>query len=61
MRIGGRTPSRPHKLATTLAGLGLAVALPGCVSLHQARLGAGAEPTLIGPAVRDKTSQTARD
>jgi curli biogenesis system outer membrane secretion channel CsgG len=31
----------------------LALSLTGCVSMHQARLGAGEEPTLIGPAVRD--------
>ncbi|MFA6114187.1 MAG: CsgG/HfaB family protein [Sphingomonas sp.] len=31
----------------------LATALSGCVQLHQARLGVGEAPTLIGPAVRD--------
>jgi len=31
----------------------LVVGLSGCVRLHQARLGAGEEPTLIGAAVRD--------
>jgi curli biogenesis system outer membrane secretion channel CsgG len=31
----------------------LALGLSGCVRLHQARLGAGEEPTLIGAAVRD--------
>ncbi|MEO7688336.1 MAG: CsgG/HfaB family protein [Sphingomonas sp.] len=31
----------------------LAVGLTGCVSMHQARLAPGEEPTLIGPAVRD--------
>ena len=44
-----------------LAGRGLQVAsvalvslsLGGCISMRQARLGAGEEPTLIGPAVRD--------
>ncbi|MEO7689180.1 MAG: CsgG/HfaB family protein [Sphingomonas sp.] len=30
-----------------------ALSLTGCVSMHQTRLGAGEEPTLIGPAVRD--------
>jgi curli biogenesis system outer membrane secretion channel CsgG len=36
-----------------LCGSVLAVSLSGCIRLHQARLGAGEEPTLIGPAVRD--------
>ncbi|MES1972850.1 MAG: CsgG/HfaB family protein [Pseudomonadota bacterium] len=31
----------------------VALSLGGCVSMRQARLGAGEEPTLIGPAVRD--------
>ena len=31
----------------------VAVALTGCVQLHQSRLGPGEEPVLVGPAVRD--------
>jgi len=50
-----------HYRARRLAGRGaqvasvalIALSLGGCVSMRQARLGAGEEPTLIGPAVRD--------
>ncbi|MES2443939.1 MAG: CsgG/HfaB family protein [Pseudomonadota bacterium] len=57
---------RPGDGAGSLArGLGIAAAasaamlgLPGCVSMHEARLGAGEEPTLIGPAVRDNRTPT---
>ncbi|GAA0308533.1 hypothetical protein GCM10009087_18190 [Sphingomonas oligophenolica] len=53
----GTSTSRIRRLAgaglhATYVSL-LAVGLSGCVHLHQARLGAGEEPTLIGPAVRD--------
>lgn len=37
----------------TSAALAATAALTGCIGLHQARLGAGEQPTLIGPAVRD--------
>ena len=40
--------------ALRLLGLSLAtLALPGCVSMQQQRLGPGEEPVLVGPAVRD--------
>jgi len=53
--------ARSHHAVGRTAGKGrqavclslLLVGLSGCVRLHQARLGAGEEPTLIGPAVRD--------
>ncbi|MDB5575398.1 MAG: putative protein involved in formation of curli polymers-like protein [Bradyrhizobium sp.] len=48
---GASVPSRRLRKAATVSLL--ALSLTGCVSMHQARLGAGEEPTLIGPAVRD--------
>lgn len=53
MRAGGRT-IRPHQRSRSIGAILVAATmLSGCVSLHQARLGQGEEPTLIGPAVRD--------
>ncbi|MDB5575234.1 MAG: putative protein involved in formation of curli polymers-like protein [Bradyrhizobium sp.] len=48
---GASVPSRGLRKAATVSLL--ALSLSGCVSMHQARLGAGEEPTLIGPAVRE--------
>ncbi|MDB5583751.1 MAG: putative protein involved in formation of curli polymers-like protein [Bradyrhizobium sp.] len=54
MRGGERgTPGRAHQIAKPATVSLLAISLAGCVSMHQERLGAGEEPTLIGPAVRD--------
>ena len=53
MRANFRTP-RLAGSGVRFAGVALvALSLGGCVSMRQARLGAGEEPTLIGPAVRD--------
>jgi curli biogenesis system outer membrane secretion channel CsgG len=46
----GRTAGKGRRAACLSL---LVLGLSGCVRLHQARLGAGEEPTLIGPAVRD--------
>jgi len=43
----------PCRLRTIAIASLLTSSLTGCVSMHQARLGMGEEPTLIGPAVRD--------
>ncbi|MDB5579051.1 MAG: putative protein involved in formation of curli polymers-like protein [Bradyrhizobium sp.] len=48
-RAGGKAGKRRRVVILAL----LASSLAGCVRLHQARLGEGEEPTLIGPAVRD--------
>ncbi|MDH7972505.1 CsgG/HfaB family protein [Sphingomonas sp. AR_OL41] len=48
---------RTRRLAGPIAQVAsvalVALSLGGCVSMRQVRLGAGEEPTLIGPAVRD--------
>jgi len=42
-----------------IAGVSLlAIGLTACVSMHQERLGAGEEPTLVGPVVRDNRTPT---
>jgi curli biogenesis system outer membrane secretion channel CsgG len=54
MRAGDQRSWRIGGTATRLAAVSLlALSLTACVSLKQARLGTGEEPTLIGPAVRD--------
>ena len=51
--LNGRA-GRSARMGKRVAGASLlAIALSGCVELHQARLGVGEMPTLIGPAVRD--------
>lgn len=54
MRAREHRPQRRSRTATRLAATALlALSLTACVSMRQARLGPGEEPTLIGPAVRD--------
>jgi curli biogenesis system outer membrane secretion channel CsgG len=46
-------PERSRRISKPATASLLAISLAGCVSMHQERLGAGEEPTLVGPAVRD--------